>query len=393
MATSKQSFKRRGERTPTTGEAKANATSAGDAPPRPLWVRLLALGILAALIVAVVLTYRKTPRPQTAIALAAEKAEPEVAQLLRAIDDVACSLIEQYPESPEAMEVLGRAHYRLGEFTAAEEYWNKCLELNGDFCPALHSIALLNLETGNNAKAVEYFDRALQLQPDSSSFAVELSQALMADGQTEKACEVLEKDVQRHPKSVATLSMLGQAYVQGRDYAKAKTFLQRTIAIDPNFSSAYNGLVTACANLGEEDLAKEYAETLKALKSGEEAMHRTMLKEHDEIKKMEGILGEIYTASANVHLMQNEPGQAEEYLHKAIELSPRYVAAHEILTWLYENTRAEGRCCQYTETAREDRTRQCFSPIQQCGIVYGARYDRRGRSRLHATHRTDTETS
>ncbi len=333
MSKSKQaakvsSLKRTANHQPSEGDAS---------PPRPWWFLVLISLVMAVLIVAAIIAVQNhQPRRRTAIAAAAETSTPEIAALLREIDDVACSLVERYPDSPEALEVLARAHYRLSKTNAAEEIWEECLQLDPRFCPAVHAVGLLNMEIGNNTKAVEYFRRALELEPDNSSFPVELSQALMANGQTDEALQVLQADIARHPQSLATMSMLGQAYLQKRDYAQAKEYLERMIAIDPEFPNAYSGLVTACANLGEEELAKQYAETLKQLKTQEEEMHRSMLKVRDEVKTTSGVVTEIYAAAANVHLAHDEPALAEEYLLKAIQFSPHNVVTHEILAWLYQ---------------------------------------------------------
>lgn len=303
---------------------------------RPWWVRVLALLLLASLSVAVYFAYRKEPRSPTAIARAAEEADPELAKPLREIDRIAVELVDQYPESPQALEVLARAHYRLTEYKAAEAYWQECLKLDPEFTPAAHAIGLVNLETGNNEKAAKYFRRALDLDPTFPSFAVELSQALLANGEMDEAVEILRQDVQRHPRSVATLAMLGQALVQARQFKEAKQYLLKTIEIDPTFSGAYNNLVAVCANLDQDEEAKRYAAQLKKLKEGEEQSHRDMLSKHKEVKKTEGILAEVCTSAANVHLTHNRPEPAEALLKKAIETSSDFAPAHEILAWLYQ---------------------------------------------------------
>jgi tetratricopeptide (TPR) repeat protein len=299
-------------------------------------MRLTALLTLAGLTGALIYSYWPERRPPTAIALEAENSKPEIAELLREVDRVICELTERFPDNPEALDVMARAHYRLGKTEAAEAYWQQCLELNNNFCPAIHSIGLTGLEVGDHKKAIKYFRRALELEPGSPTFSVELAQALLADGQTTEAIRVLQKDLRLHPKAPATLAMLGQAYLQDRQYANAKKYCERAIVVAPTYSNAYNGLVAACANLGEEEQAKQYAETLKEIKAEEADMHRERLKDHDDAVKTEGMLGEIYTAAANVYLAQNEPAMAEKCLLKSIQHTPEFVAPHEILVWLYQ---------------------------------------------------------
>ena len=312
-----------------------------EAPPtanrrRPLWVRTLALVVLVGLAIATVVVYWPQPRPVTAIELAAEKAKPEIAPLLREINTVALDVIEAYPESPEALDVMARLDYRFGESQEAINYWTLAIELNPQFCPAHHSIGLLYLEIGEHAKAAGYFRKALELEPGSPAFSVDLAQALLASGQAEEGIEILKANLKLHPKAVATLAMLGHGYLQIRDYATAKQYFLQVIEMAPDYTNAYDGLTRACANLKEDELAKQYADKLKQLKAQDSETHRSSLKAFDDVENVKSVMSEIYTAAANVHLHHDLPQPAEAYLKRALELTPTCIPANEVLTWLYQ---------------------------------------------------------
>ena len=68
---------------------------------------LLALLVLIGLASAAVVVYWPRPRPVTAIARAADKAKPEIAVLLREINDVALDLMAAYPESRGSVRCHG----------------------------------------------------------------------------------------------------------------------------------------------------------------------------------------------------------------------------------------------------------------------------------------------
>jgi tetratricopeptide (TPR) repeat protein len=329
--------KRRSAAKAPGGTTTHDGASAASSPTRRrhgvLWLALL---VLASLTVTLVVIRWPKPRPQTAIAKAAENATPEIAELLREINDVACDLIEQYPDNPAALDVMARLHYRFNESEEALRYWNEAIELDPNFCPAYQSIGVLYLELGEHAKSAQFFRKALELEPGSPAFAVELAQALIANGQPEEGIAILQKDLVLHPKAMASLAMLGHAYVQTRQFAEAKKYFEQVIAIAPDYTNAYHGLTTACANLGETELAKEYAAKLKTYKDRDDATHRQMLKSHDDVKNVRSRMSEIYMAAGNVHLAQDNPQAAEAYLLKAIELAPNSTPAREVLTWLYQ---------------------------------------------------------
>lgn len=306
------------------------------APRRPRWVRVTA--VLVLLVLAAALAWVRWPqgRAETAIARAADKATPQIAPLLREINDVACTLVERYPDSPEALDVLARLHYRFTESEAAIEYWHQAMELDPQFAPSYHSIGLYYLEVGEHARSAEYFRKALQIEPRSPAYAVELAQALIGGGQVDEGIDVLQRNLQAHPRAMATLAMLGHAYVQKREYELAKRYFEQAIEVGPDYTNAYHGLVTACSNLGEVELAKKYAEMLKEMKARDDATHRDMLQAFDDVGNVRGIMAEIYTAAANVYIGRNDPVMGEQFLLKALELAPKCIAAHEVLCWLYQ---------------------------------------------------------
>lgn len=323
--------------TPPTASSNAPSTAAANSRPgRPLWVRTLALCVLVSLSAVTVIVYWPQPRPETAIAVAANKAKPEIAPLLREINDVALDVIEAYPESPEALDVMARLDYRFGESQEAVNYWTRAIELNTQFCPAYHSMGLLYLEIGEHAKAAEYFRKALELEPGSPAFSVELAQALLASGQAAEGIEILKTNLNSNPKAVATLAMLGHGYLQVRDYAAAKQYFLQVLELAPEYTNAYDGLTRACANLKEDELAKQYAEKLKQLKERDSETHRSSLKAFDDVENVKSVMSEIYTAAANVHLHHDMPQPAEAYLKRALELTPTCIPAAEVLTWLYQ---------------------------------------------------------
>ncbi len=292
--------------------------------------------LLVALLATLVVVNWPRPRPHTKLIELAKETTPEVALLLREVDTMVCDLLEQYPDTPEAIDVAAHAHYRLGEAEEALKYWKQCLQLDKNFCPAYHSMGLMYLEIGKHDQAARYFRKALDLQPESSAFTVELAQALIANGDTREAAKVLRSDIRRHPRNMAALAMLGHACIQLRQYEEAREYFLRAIEIAPDYTNAYNGLVTACANLGDEKQAKRYAEKLKTMKASEELGHREMLKSFDDVVNVQQTMGVLYTAAANVYLAHNDPVMAERYLKKSTKLAPEMGAAREILGWLYQ---------------------------------------------------------
>jgi len=104
-----------------------------------------------------------------AIAETASRASPEVGHLIREASDVTTKLQEQFPETPEVLDVVAMLHSRFGRAERAVELWKRMLELDPKSSAACRAIAAVAMQKGDLAEAEAYFRKALALEPDSAS--------------------------------------------------------------------------------------------------------------------------------------------------------------------------------------------------------------------------------
>lgn len=79
--------------------------------------------------------------------------------------------VELAPKSIEAHAMYGAALWRMGKQDAAEVELVATLKLDTKNIPALHGLALLNLERGNAAKAADYIKQIESVEPSYSQLA------------------------------------------------------------------------------------------------------------------------------------------------------------------------------------------------------------------------------
>lgn len=291
--------------------------------------------VLALSVVTLISRSHRRRRP-SAIAEAASTSSPEIAALLREADDVANRLLERFPDSQEAVNVMARLHYRVGKTEEAFKWWQACVELDPGYTEAYSAMGAIAQENGDFAQAVDLCGKAAELDPRSSSIPVHLAESLMRLGKPEEAVQVLEKNLDNHPKSMASLALLGSAYVRLKEYEKARQYLEEAIEMAPDYTNAYYGLVTACAKLADNEKSKEYLEKFKALKARDEQAHRDQLKALDDLARIRSHLAYVYAAAGKVYLANGDFGTGEEYLLKATELAPDEAECRTVLAWLYE---------------------------------------------------------
>jgi superkiller protein 3 len=73
------------------------------------------------------------------------------------------------PEDPEALVLMGRAHYLLEEWSLAQRFFERAIEADPDYAPSHLHLGLLFLTIGKNFNAHSELSLAISLAPDSST--------------------------------------------------------------------------------------------------------------------------------------------------------------------------------------------------------------------------------
>ncbi len=324
-------------------EASAPASPSTAARGSRWWTRRTAIELLllALGIVAVVIVYsRERAGPPNTIADGAESVRPEVAEILREASQAVDRLIEDFPDTPDALDAVAWAHQKFGRTKEAVFYWERCLELDPRAVRALHSLGTLAQDSGELDRAVECFQKAAELDPQASRYRLALAETLMNQARLEESFRVLEEELQKRPNSIPALILIGQVCEQLKRDVLAVKYLETAVEMAPDFASAHFALGNACARLGEKEKAKVYLERFKVLKAKDEQAHRDLLKTTDDVRTARQNLAEIYLTAAKVYVAYSKVQTAEDCLRRAVELNPELAESRRVLAWLY---RRQGR--------------------------------------------------
>ncbi len=124
-----------------------------------------------------------------------------------------------HPESYEAYNLKGDAHYRLGEIDLAEEALKKSLAIKKDNFNALVGLGNISYEKGSYEEAITYYEEGVKLNADS----------------------------------IALRDNLGNAYLSGGDYTAASKEFQWILDKEPDSEHARLLLDLSLKSLEEED--------------------------------------------------------------------------------------------------------------------------------------------
>ena len=91
------------------------------------------------------------------------------------------SLIQKYPNFPEALYDLAYLYTRTGDLTSAREYYTKATTLKPNFAKAWYGLGLLAYQNGDQKGSVEYFCRFVKNATPDLQSAIDMAQKIIAE--------------------------------------------------------------------------------------------------------------------------------------------------------------------------------------------------------------------
>lgn len=153
---------------------------------------------------------------------------------------------------------LGRYYFYRGDYTAAEDWFSRSLQLwdksfikvaqrRSTACSGLGSI---RYQKGDLEKAQELFLQAYQLTPHDVAVLQNLGSVSAGLGNLPKALEYFQAAVRENPRNEVSYNNLAAVYLSLRAYDDAIREAQRAIEIYPQYGDAYMNLARAQAGKG-----------------------------------------------------------------------------------------------------------------------------------------------
>ena len=188
------------------------------------------------------------------------------------------------PGKASPIEVALRRH-KAGDLDGAEAAYRRLLEENPEHPRALHLLGLVLHQRGRPAEAVELIGKSIELDPRDPEAHNNLGNALRKLGRIDEAVARYRQAIACHPRFAGAYSNLGLALRQEGRMAEAVAAFRQALAIDPNLPEAYNGLART-GRFAEQPPEIEKMEALLArggLLAGEKRVaHFTLAKYYDD---------------------------------------------------------------------------------------------------------------
>ncbi len=162
------------------------------------------------------------------------------------------------PSDPEAHRFLARVYSELGRHADAEAAYRKAIELNPASWTSYTSLGVYYSRQEKWDAALREFVRARDLYPDLSTVHVNIGSAYYNLDRLEEAAQAYQTALEQKPDAVAYSNLASVRFHQRR-YAEAVSLLERAVAQNPVYASAWCYLGEALAQIRTEQARSNQA--------------------------------------------------------------------------------------------------------------------------------------
>lgn len=281
----------------------------------------------------------------------------QVFEEMKLTDDALANYDKALKINPAAAELfvpVASIYYQKDDFATAEVYLRKA-EINiSETSDAVFLRGLLHYKRNENEKALAAFNKLLNYDPDFIEAYLYQAEVYERLNRNKEAIFTYRRTVEKEPRSIEAWFDLGAASYNQGDYATAETAYKKVIELDSNHADAHANLASvyrqlmkyteangeykiAAVNIKDDpDLFSEWGFCLGKVDEWDTAIARLQTAKDlspDSIDYTNLGWG-YYNAAQNDNKAKNETAaqakfaQGKEVLQKAVELNPKFDAAH-----------------------------------------------------------------
>jgi len=253
------------------------------------------------------------------------------------------TLEKKQPNNPLTYNLRGLALILKGDFPAARSSFERALQLQPAYMPAVINLASLDLRDKNIDAAKKRYEAVLQKDPNNEQALFRLAVLLRATGaKQEEIVKLLKQAVDGNPTSPTARLVLVNYYLQNRDFKSALTAAQDAQAALPTIPSIVEALGVTQLAAGETQAAiSTFAQLSGLLPKSPEPLVR----------------------QAQAYMVAKRPDDAIRSLRAALALRPNLTTVERDIAAIYIAT---GRT---DEALREAKTAQAKNPDAPFGYA------------------------
>jgi len=152
----------------------------------------------------------------------------------------------------------GMVYLMSGNYTQAEQQYNKAIRSNDQYAFAYCDRGTLQYLRGNYKAAIDDYNTALAIKPGATFIYIFRAEAKSESGNLAGAIQDLNTALELAPDDYDLINARGQLYIKAKQYDKAQADFESLIERDENNPSAYISMGNLCFAQKDYQKAKDY---------------------------------------------------------------------------------------------------------------------------------------
>jgi len=272
----------------------------------------------------------------------------------------------KFPELPQPRVLLADAYRALGRQDDAAALFREQLERVPQSSADHFLLGVMLREQQKTAEARNEFEKTLDLSPDAWRAVDQLVELDLADKNYESAAQHARRYIEKNPAAAPGHFLLGKTAAAQQHWTEAESELHQALDIDPNFSFAYDALLSVY--VAQKKLPQAIAELEATLQKKRDDPRTVMIlallyeqvkdypKAVDAYEKVIAAKPDMITALNNLAYVYTERlpqlDRAYELAQKARTLQPDDPSVADTLGWaLYKKGEYQQALALFQESA------------------------------------------
>ena len=160
-------------------------------------------------------------------------------------------LIEKYPTSEPAIQLLSKAYIAMGDYQSAIEEYSKLANRESPNPQTLQTLGAMYLKNKQPQNAISAYQKILQFAPDDAETHYKIGNAYFEKSDFTRATKYYENALKLKPNFFEALYNLGNTFLHLRDFNKSVELFDKCLVFKPNHKDVLGNLGIALLESGK----------------------------------------------------------------------------------------------------------------------------------------------
>jgi len=248
--------------------------------------------------------------------------------------------IEQNPYNAEAYFNRGQSFYLSSKLIAAKKDFDKAIEIDSLYIPALKFRARIQFEKNQFQEALKDLSLCLKYAPEEEEIYIDVAKIYLFTMQYQKAIDHVNAALKINKYNSEAYFIKGYCYKEAKDTLRATSAFQTTIEQNPNHLNAYMQLALFAFDKNDPLCVEYYNQAIRIAPQNQEAFYgkglyyqqnkayKQAIKTYQDLLSINHQSEKAYYNLGYVYLLMDSLDRSYKHFNAACRVAPAYDNAY-----------------------------------------------------------------